>query len=186
MSDLEWKECKLSFENGEEAKATELIEFLSLFNKVYSIAMKMPTKLKDKIEINDYVISNLHDYTYPTIPDRIYALSHKKIKDISYEENNYLLDYFNEKYQFKIESISCNSPLNLKLNGIVYALVAAVIFSGGTVKTKGIEFELNSLAEAIVSINNAIKQSKSLEQNKEIEKDTTQNQSADDNNNPAI
>ena len=143
--------CKLTVENGGEIKVTELIDFLFLFNKIYSHYASLKEQelceLRSKIKAGKIDELRTNGVENPTPPGK-----------------------YDEKYQFKIISMHYNSPLELVMYGISVALTMAVIFSGGEVKMGILKLKVNSLGTGIESMREAIK-GKTHKQDKNQNKD---------------
>ncbi len=157
MSDIYYQECKLIFNEGEEEKATklkatELIEFLSFFNQVYSFlnSEEISDDLKNKID-------NALKEKPPTVDDIKGEYFYKELVNClerhPHHHNCPICSYhgLDAESDLKITSISYNSPLDMNLQGLIYPLVIAIIISGGEIKMGMFEFKLNSLAECLKS-----------------------------------
>jgi hypothetical protein len=171
------QECKLLFslEAGQEnIEIIELINFLFLFNKVYSnYAWLYKSEDDDKnfskqakqeiLEINSIIedmqeLSDL-DYTDDWITS-LNSLPRDSINTSFFDKDNEVL------YQLQIKSINKNSPMKIVFIGIPVALTMAIIFSGGKVKTKDLEFELPPIGIGIESLSKALQSSNNMDTKK--------------------
>ena len=125
--------------------AADLCDFLYLFRAVYAVSTKV-IREKDALallESPDDVRSSIRGY-----------LRRASVKDI----NNLFTSNLGDK-KLVAKQVTKGSPLTIVLAGSLVALVAAVIFSGGRIKTTLFEVELPPLGKGIKSLRDALAES---------------------------
>jgi len=141
-------------EQKDEISADDLAVFLLGFNAIYKAAkiLLRNTTPEEFSEKQDFYLDVIRNYL---------AKEQNIKKSMAFDFNN---------TGFDIVKINYSSPLSFWAKGIITALVAATILSGGKAEVWGAKFEINSIGKGLRDMQEVISLRKSDEEFKERKK----------------
>ncbi len=167
------EKCSLRFEDPGSPDASQIAEFLFLFRGIYAAAVNL-------IEIHDVATAQSAEALASPSPsssaqsaealaspspssssaqsaEELASRLEKRLASLSIKQLDRLFYQDLGDSQLVTRRVSYGSPLEIVFEGIVVALVVAVILSGGRVKVLGVvEAELSSLGDGISKLRLAL------------------------------
>jgi hypothetical protein len=140
---LDFAQCKIVFADGDKIETSELADFLFLFRGVYAAGIQ--------------IITPTYDFESRVEPHVLADIVYRHLRTLEVSEIDSLFRQDLGSHRLLTERMTHDSPIALVFRGVIVAITAAVILSGGKFEVASVlKADLPPLGQGIKQLREAL------------------------------